>query len=214
MNNPDFSQSPQHVALAKVMYEAIGQDFDKAIAIHKRRTLAMADAAITHLGPGYVLPPATQENAERLARKKYEKDYPNLTWLFDTSNQQRAARIGDSLRYFRALHAAFGDAEKPNPTDYSDPNSPADPTFCRPGCDKPFAHAGQHSDEDVRTYGEDLGPGWADKANRDDYRREVILALAGNPFMMQQAMGTHAMRANSADWLVQWAEDITEAACR
>ena len=222
MSTPDLSKSPQHVALAKAL-GAVYSPRDKweDFTTHMKGQLLMfADAAITHLGSGYVLPPATEENAERLARKKHENDYPKLTWFFDTSEQQRSARIGDSLRYLRALLDAFGDAEKPEPagpvpicskcgkemravdagkdicwrcrmhaTDYSDPNSPADPTFCRDGCEKPFGHHGQHSDEDVVAYGneEKAGPDFAAEAAERERARlaeAFMLALVANPAVM------------------------------
>lgn len=227
MSTPDLSKSPQHVALAKAL-GAVYSPRDKweDFTTHMKGQLLMfADAAITHLGSGYVLPPATEENAERLARKKHENDYPKLTWFFDTSEQQRSARIGDSLRYLRALLDAFGDAEKPEPagpvpicskcgkemravdagkdicwrcrmhaTDYSDPNSPADPTFCRDGCEKPFGHHGQHSDEDVVAYGKEEGPDFAaEAAERERLRlfEAFMLALVGNPAVMAKLLDDH-----------------------
>lgn len=108
--SPDFSTSAEHVALAKVMFEAVYvPSLWDSRADLRDMALYMADAAITHLGTG--IPEANEANAERLARAKYDIDYPRLEWFFDTSDEQRRVRVGDAVRYLRALHAMM--AEKP-----------------------------------------------------------------------------------------------------
>lgn len=150
MSNPDFSKSPEHVALAKefasVNYEAWNGSRPDDVDAHwkeigkrdKGVMLAMADAAMTHLGSGYVLPEAT-----------------------------------------------------------------ADPTVCRDGCEKPFGHFGQHSDEDAATYGEDKPSRSADYDGGPDFSAEAaererarlteafMLELAGNPAVMAKMLESH-----------------------
>jgi hypothetical protein len=78
MSNPDFSKSAEHVALAKVLHEAwrrrysCENEFDKLNPNAQAEWLTIADAAITHCGTG--IPPATEANAERLARATWSRD--------------------------------------------------------------------------------------------------------------------------------------------
>lgn len=122
MNNPDFSQSAEHVALAKELAAAnyltwhgerpedVDAHWDGSRKREKESYLAMADVAITHLGSGYRLPEATEANAERLADSHWAmRRNPSPLDAWDEKEWRRYA-----LQYLRALHAAFTEpAEKP-----------------------------------------------------------------------------------------------------
>lgn len=114
MNTPDLSQDRELVELAEVMREAhLSKMAERGnpVQLYNSEYLAMADAARTHLGSGYTLPAANEANAERLAtivrKVKGLATDGGLNW---------PAWVREANDYLRALHAAFGEPEKPAPT--------------------------------------------------------------------------------------------------
>lgn len=106
--------------LAEVLCEAHLKEMGKGdtpVALYRREYLAMADAAITHLGAGYRLPEVTEVNAERLAKAKHAIDYPDSTVPVSMEGFTLYRLAADWLE---ALHAAFGEAEKLEPSNCPD----------------------------------------------------------------------------------------------
>ena len=101
MSNPDLTKDHELVELADVIREAHLSKMSKCghpVQLYTSEYLAMADAARTHLGSAYVLPPATEQNAERL-RDAYRYE------------QNLRLPIRDALHWLEALHAAFATRE-------------------------------------------------------------------------------------------------------
>lgn len=101
IDTPDLTQDRELVELANVLREAHLSKmavWGHPVALYSGEYLAMADAARTHLGSGYVLPPATEANAERL-RDAYRYQ------------QNLRLPIRDALYWLEALHAAFATRE-------------------------------------------------------------------------------------------------------
>ena len=121
---PDFSRDPERVALAKVLREAVRSTF-RSVSVPnwetmdpewKREYLAMADAAITHLGSGYRLPEATHGNAGRLAMAMVRARGDGWS---NRTDDERDEHIEDALEMLRALPTAFADT-----ADYLYPQEP------------------------------------------------------------------------------------------
>lgn len=79
--------------------------------------LAMADAARTHLCSGYVLPPATEANCDRLAQMRWQlfrlRDCRAKAWGEQT-DMNRSSERAKAREWLNAIHAAFA---PPQPKD-------------------------------------------------------------------------------------------------
>lgn len=215
MNTPDLSQDRELVELADAMYAAIGQDFDRTILVHRNKALAMADAARTFLGSGYRLPAATEANAERLAKMRYEAE-TGMEW---DEAVGRGAWVTIAREHLRALHSAFGEPqEKPEPCNEKTPDCPScgrelraiDATAgvcwrCRRGepyPPKPPLPAERTADEVAEALR-------AEEVS--ELRTRFMLALAGNEGWM---------RCHCEDWPTwairtrKMAEEFCEATCK
>ncbi len=136
---PDFSKDPERVALAKVLREMDWRGNSSLLkssllkwedwpdCFQKRGYLAMAEAAITHLGAGYRLPEATEANAERLGRI-----YPQFCEM--QAPEGISFMGGFAYRWLAAVNAAFGEAEKPEPATVAKHATAPDPDRCSDGC--------------------------------------------------------------------------------
>ncbi len=111
MSNPDLSQDRELVELAKVIRETYHAHLGSA----EDSWLAAAEAARTHLGSAYVLPPATEQNAERLARAKWDVERlainaATIPWA-EMQHRNKDPRMVMARQHLRALHAAFAPRE-------------------------------------------------------------------------------------------------------
>lgn len=198
MNNPDFSKSPEHVALADALGEAYlahtQNEYGVARYMKRGTLLMLADAAITHLGTG--IPAATEENAERLARAKWDAECKAaaVTFSFEIVGPLTARkRVEEAAHYLRALHAMMADQpEKPEPVF---------PTPCPSmqgdnPCEQLAGHEGPHSqgslvweDEDATVEGP--GPDFTAEATERERRRllEAFMHdMVSNPAVMAKML--------------------------
>ncbi len=156
MPTPDLSKDTERVQLAQVLAEAEYREmvhnevpatlWNETSRHEKRGKLAMAAAAITHLGSGYRLPEATEANAERLAKAQCEvnlgQDWHSMTDV----NRRHMHAIARG--WLRALHAAFAEpVETPEPVFAEPAPEQCTATNGDHRCELPTGHGGEHSAE-------------------------------------------------------------------
>lgn len=233
MNNPDFSQSPEHVALANAMVDTLDDSKRWASVLGYEDIYRMADAAITFFGSGYRLPEATEANAERLAAWKHG------LYGFPATIPVPSLTRHEAKMYLRGINEVFAEPAPepvfpgmpaPEPRPYPPGPTPCGdakfipPTGARPDGSlvthvvPPTPEADSPADPMVCRPGCDRkfghpGPHSDEMQEEIIPRRVIFTALASNPHLMEVLMDMER-REDRVACIQRWASIFEEAACR
>lgn len=228
MSNPDFSQDPERVALAKELADATGRIFENCDLMQQNHLLREADRAITHLGSGYRLPePSIADTlADAIAEAKGKRVEPVIRrevcgseLVFDGAqgpdterpvSDVRISALGfkyaslamdDANSSADAVHilcSAAGKLPKGDPTVAENATVPRETT----------------TEGALESLGEGPGPDFAIEAAERERLRLIeafMLRLAGNPAVMAKLMEEHnGVEASIACRLAELSEALAQ----